>query len=94
VLGFNNHYHNQLTAAGVVEARGFLPVEPPEGLPGTLFNGLAQVESSLTCLDCHQAHISLLDGELTSYLAVEEMVFPACVKCHEEAGHGPLELGG
>ena len=91
-LGFNNHYHNQLIAARKLEAEGLEPFPPPEGLPGTLFTGLAELESTVTCLDCHQAHRTLPDGELTLYLDLEGVMYPACVLCHEEVGHGPVVL--
>ncbi len=91
-LGFNNHYHNQLAAAGELEAKGLEPFEPPEGLSGTLFIELAEVNSSLDCLDCHHAHRTIPDGDQTLYLDVEFFMFPACVFCHEEVGQGPLEL--
>jgi hypothetical protein len=91
-LGFNNHYHNQLLAARALEAEGYEPFPPPEGLPGTLFDELAELDSSVTCIDCHQAHRALPDGEQTLYLDVEGVMYPACVKCHEEVGHGPVSL--
>jgi len=91
-LGFNNHYHNQLTAARELEAAGLEPFPPPEGLPGTLFTALAELDSTVTCIDCHQAHRTLSDGELTLYLDLEEVMYPACVQCHEEVGHGPVVL--
>ena len=91
-LGVNNHFHNQLMAARELEAMGMEPFAPPEGLPGTLFTGLAELESTITCLDCHQAHRTIPDGDLTLYLDVEHVMYPACEACHEEVGHGPLEL--
>lgn len=91
-LGFNNHYHNQLIAARTLEAAGMEPFPPPEGLPGTLFTELAELDSTVTCIDCHQAHRTLPDGELTLYLDVDGVMYPACVQCHEEVGHGPVSL--
>lgn len=91
-LGFNNHYHNQLGAAGELEALGLEPFEPPEGIPGTLFRELGETPGTLTCLDCHQAHITIPDADQTLYLDVGGVMFPACVRCHEETGKGPLEL--
>lgn len=91
-LGFNNHFHNQLIAAGGVEAKGFEPFEPPEGIPGTLFKELTELESSIECTDCHQAHRTISDGDLTLYLDLAGVMYPACVQCHEEVGQGPLEL--
>ncbi len=91
-LGFNNHYHNQLIAARELEAAGLEPFPPPEGLPGTLFAELAELDSTVTCIDCHQAHRTLPDGEQTLYLDLEGVMYPACVQCHEEVGHGPVVL--
>jgi mono/diheme cytochrome c family protein len=92
-LGFNNHFHNQLAAARSLEEAGFEPFEPDGGLSGNLFTGLGEVSSSSSCLDCHQAHRSLTDGSRTLYIDVENVLFPACVTCHEETGEGPLDLG-
>ena len=91
-LGFNNHYHNQMRAAGMLAEDGLQPFAPPEGLPGTLFTEPAEVDSSVDCIDCHQAHRTIPDGDLTLYLDVEGVMFPACVDCHEEVGQGPLDL--
>jgi len=91
-LGFNNHYHNQLIAARALEAAGHEPFPPPEGLPGTLFTELAELDSTMTCIDCHQAHRTLPDGAETIYLDVEGVMYPACAQCHEEVGHGPITL--
>lgn len=92
VTGFNNHFHNMLPPAYEAWQAGgtlFPPQgfsEIPEGAEPELF------ETALTCLDCHHAHKSITDGSFTLYLDVEAVVFPACVQCHAETGHGPLEL--
>jgi hypothetical protein len=91
-LGFNNHFHNQLRASGELIELGYEAFEPPEGIPGTLFTELAENEAALDCIDCHQAHRTIPDGDLTLYLDLETVMFPACVQCHEEVGQGPLEL--
>jgi hypothetical protein len=44
------------------------------------------------CVDCHRAHIRAPGSELRAYLDLTRTVYPACVRCHEDAGHGPLEL--
>ena len=93
-LGFNNHFHNQLPFAKNLRAQGLTPFEPPGGIQGDLFTTLGESDTSLNCLDCHQAHHSLVDGDLTLYLDVNEVVLPACVICHEEDGNGPLDLAG
>ncbi|HUF40052.1 MAG TPA: hypothetical protein VMN57_16125 [Anaerolineales bacterium] len=91
-LGFNNHYHNQLVAARALEDAGLEPFPPPEGLPGTLFTGLAELDSTVTCVGCHQAHRTLPDGELTLFLDLDAVMYPSCVQCHKEVGHGPVIL--
>jgi hypothetical protein len=92
-VGFNNHFHNKLPEAyrlwrGGAELRR--PMEAPD-LP----EAALVVEPSPTdvrCVDCHRAHIQLPGSELRAYLDLASTVYPACVRCHEEAGHGPLEL--
>jgi nitrate/TMAO reductase-like tetraheme cytochrome c subunit len=91
-LGFNNHYHNQLIAARDLVEAGLEPFPPPEGLPGTLFAEVAELDSTTTCLDCHQAHREIPDGDRTLYLDLDGVMYPACAQCHVEVGHGPEEL--
>jgi len=92
VLGFNNHFHNQLPKAKEVQRMGAEPLEPFGGLAGELFTTLGESKTELTCLDCHQAHRNIIDGDLTLYLDVEGVLLPACVQCHQETGQGPLDL--
>ncbi len=93
-LGFNNHYHNQLPQALLAEQAGLEPVEPPGGLSGDLFIRLGESNTTLTCLACHQAHVSIPDGELTLFMDVDNVLLPACEQCHRETGAGPQNLSG
>ncbi len=92
-VGFNNHFHNKLPEAYRLWRDGAQlrrPVEAPD-LP----QAALVVEPSPTevlCVDCHRAHIRLPGSELQAFLDLANTVYPACVRCHEEAGHGPLQL--
>ena len=91
--GFNNHYHNQLPQAKVAEAAGAEVVDPEIGInEGDLFTEMGGAETKVTCSSCHLAHPSLPDGDQTLYFDLENVLFPACVQCHEETGHGPTDL--
>ena len=92
-VGFNNHFHNKLPEAYRLWRAGAMlrrPMEAPDLPEAALL-----VEPSPTevlCVDCHRAHIQLPGSELRAFLDLTNTVYPACVRCHEEAGHGPLEL--
>jgi len=93
VAGFNNHFHNKLPEAYALWRGGATLRRPPE-VPDLPDEAMA-VDPSPTevlCVDCHRAHIHLPGSELQGYLDLATTVYPACVRCHEEAGHGPLEL--
>jgi ferredoxin len=92
-VGFNNHFHNRLPDAYRAWRRGAELIQP-EDQPG---NGDAEwriepVDTGVLCVDCHRAHVHVPGSELQSYLDVFGVVYPACVRCHEDAGRGPLEL--
>jgi hypothetical protein len=92
-VGFNNHFHNKLPEA-YAQWRGGAQLRRPVEAPDSPEQALI-VEPSPTevlCVDCHRAHIQLPGSELQGYLDRANTVYPACVRCHEEAGHGPLEL--
>ena len=92
-VGFNNHFHNKLPEAYNLWRAGaelYPPIEAPDLPPAALV-----VEPSPTevlCVDCHRAHIEVPGSELRAFLDLANTVYPACVRCHEDAGHGPLEL--
>ncbi|HSB89353.1 MAG TPA: NapC/NirT family cytochrome c [Anaerolineales bacterium] len=91
-VGFNNHFHNMLPDAyrawrngGKLTRPVDLPQAPLELMPS---------QTTVVCVDCHRAHIRVEGSERTAYLDLVNIVYPACVRCHEEAGHGPLQLAG
>lgn len=89
-VGFNNHFHNKLPdAAGALRRGGELT--RPVDLPAAPLE-LMPTDTTVLCVDCHRAHIHVDGAELSAYLDLVRNVYPTCVKCHEEAGHGPLEL--
>lgn len=88
ITGFGNHFHNKLPEAYEAWRAGGELVTPPDG---TLIDALAQVETTVSCVDCHRAHVQAPGAEAQGYLDLESVVLPACVQCHREVGHGPLE---
>ncbi len=95
VMGFNNHFHNRLPQAARARMAGG-ELRPPEDASG--FTGvdalIEPIETGVQCVDCHRAHIHVEGSERTAYLDLVNNVYPTCVRCHEEVGHGPLELAG
>ena len=91
VAGFENHFHNKLPAAYAAwQAGGKLTA--PANIPDTNISELKQYDTTVLCTDCHRAHVHIEGAELQQYLDVENTVFPACVVCHREVEHGPLQL--
>ena len=92
-VGFNNHFHNKLPEAFALWRGGGTLARPPDAPD---FPEEAMVvdpsPTEVLCVDCHRAHIHLPGSELQGYLDLAMTVYPACVRCHEDAGHGPLEL--
>ncbi|HLB65052.1 MAG TPA: hypothetical protein VJJ46_09430 [Anaerolineales bacterium] len=93
VAGFNNHFHNRLPEAFRAWAAGG-QLRPPDEQPGLPEADLRiePVETAVQCVDCHRAHIHIPGAELQAYLDIYGVVYPACIRCHEDAGRGPLEL--
>ncbi len=91
VAGFENHFHNKLPAAFAAWQAGGAITAPP-GQPGADTSTLDRADTTLGCLNCHLAHVHTAGGELTGFLDLDNVTFPACVQCHTETGHGPLEL--
>lgn len=91
LVGFENHFHNKLPASLLALAQTGQLTYPPDWTPpadgGEL---LHPVETVISCLDCHQAHVASFGAHF--FLDINNVVFPACVQCHLEAGHGPLDL--
>jgi hypothetical protein len=94
-VGFNNHFHNRLPDAYRAWRAGGELRQPASGpaLPAGSLK-LDPVATDVLCVDCHRAHIHVPGSELQAYLDVVNTVYPACVRCHREAGHGPLDLAG
>ena len=91
VTGFENHFHNKLPDAYAAwQAGGQLTA--PAGQPAPA--ALERYDTTLRCLDCHLTHIHTPGAELTGFLDLDNVTLPACVRCHQETGHGPLELVG
>jgi hypothetical protein len=91
IAGFENHYHNKLPAAEQAwneSDRTVGPVPQPDS------NHEASISSPTTvvCVDCHRAHVHVPGAEQRAYLDTVNVVYPACVRCYEESGRGPLEL--
>ena len=90
--GFDNHFHVKLPQTWALIASGLAPSVPP-GATFALTDPRAKPElltTSVTCLNCHQAHQSNL--ELTGYLNQNAVVLPACAQCHRESGKGPVGI--
>jgi nitrate/TMAO reductase-like tetraheme cytochrome c subunit len=92
VAGFENHFHVKLPSTWAVLQSGVQPVVPeaepqaltdPRGMPELL-------DTSVTCLSCHLAHLSGFD--FVAYLDTSGTVDPACNDCHIETGKGPKGL--
>jgi hypothetical protein len=91
VAGFENHFHNKLPDAYAAWQAGGEITAPPDGQAAA---ALEPSDTALRCLDCHLAHIHAPGAALTGYLDLENVTLPACVRCHRETGHGPLDLIG
>ncbi len=92
-VGFNNHFHNKLPEAAALWRAGAelrAPIEAPDLPPERL--EIEAISTDVLCVDCHRAHIHVPGSELQVFLDLTNIVYPACVRCHEQAGHGPLEL--
>ncbi len=92
VAGFENHFHNKLPAAYKAWQAGQALTAPDEAA-GVDTSTLEHYETTVACSDCHPAHVHLEGAESQTFLDIENVVYPACVKCHEEVKAGPLELG-
>ncbi len=91
LVGFENHFHNKLPASLLAfDQTGQLTYPPDWTLPASGAELLSTVDTVITCLDCHQAHLAAPGGQF--FLDINNVVFPACAQCHHEAGRGPLDL--
>lgn len=91
VIGFENHFHNKLPDAYRAWQAGGKLLPPRRGpVTGEDTTGLKFYNTTLTCLDCHRAHVQ---GEAAQFfLRQEELVLPACERCHQETDRGPKRL--
>lgn len=62
------------------------------GFNNHFHNELSTTQTSLTCTDCHRAHVQVAGGREVKFLDIEGIVYPACVTCHQQTGKGPLDL--
>jgi hypothetical protein len=51
-----------------------------------------QPASSVTCIDCHQAHIPMESGVEQQFLNIDGVVYGVCERCHQELQKGPQAL--
>lgn len=91
VAGFKNHLHNKLPEAYAAWKSGGVLIAPPDH-PEIDTQELKLYKTTVSCLDCHQAHLTVEGAELAHYLDAENTVYPVCEACHREVGQGPLEL--
>lgn len=91
LVGYENHFHNKLPAAYAAWKAGGTLTAPPDQPPVDTLE-LSLYKTSVLCVDCHRAHVAVEGAELAGYLDLENTVYPACIDCHREVGHGPLEL--
>ena len=89
-VGFNNHFHNMLPDAFQAWKHGGMLTRPVDQPNAPL--ELRPSQTTVLCVDCHRAHIHVEGAERAAYLDLVNIVYPACVRCHQEVGHGPLQL--
>ena len=92
VASFDNHFHVKLPQTWALIQSGMQPIVPADN-PQALTDLRTKPEllnTTVTCLSCHVAHRSNLD--FTNYLDQDNVVLPACAKCHQETGRGPVGI--
>lgn len=91
VTGFENHFHNKLPDAYRAWQAGGKLLPPRRGpATGEDTANLKFYDTTLTCLSCHRAHVQ---GEAAQFfLQQDELVLPACERCHQEVDRGPKRL--
>ncbi len=95
LIGFENHFHSYLSEAYALFQSGAEPILPP-GQDSSTENPPAaeDLEATVSCVDCHKAHVQVPGAELQTYLNLVTDVYPACESCHVESGRGPVQLAG
>lgn len=91
ITGFENHFHNKLPDAYRAWQAGGKLSPPRQGPPTSeLVTGLKFYDTTVTCLDCHRAHVQAEEEQF--FLKQDEVVLPACERCHQQVGQGPARL--
>jgi hypothetical protein len=91
-LGFENHFHAYLPESVALVQGGAEPIAPSEsGMPGMSLES-DPLETTVSCVDCHSAHVQVPGAELQGYLDLAKDVYPACETCHLDSGRGPVQL--
>jgi nitrate/TMAO reductase-like tetraheme cytochrome c subunit len=92
-LGFENHFHSYLPETQELLQAGAEAIVPPElsfaEVPSVREEAL---ETTVSCVECHKAHVQVPGAELQGYLDLVNDVYPACETCHVESGLGPQQL--
>ena len=92
--GLDNHFHTHLPQAAVALASGgklTVPDQYKSKQDLLLQTGLATVNTSLTCTNCHQAHKTIANG-VNNFFVDTDTRNKACITCHQTAKKGPQEL--
>ena len=85
--GRDNHWHNNLTQTAALVANGaqlIVPANLASQKDQLLRNGITTVDSPIACTDCHQAHITVSNGQ-PSLFTDQDHMSPVCQKCHDAA---------
>ncbi len=94
-LGFENHFHAYLPQAHALLQAGAEAILPsatsPDDTPPARSDAL---DTTISCTECHKAHVQIPGAELQGYLDLVNDVYPACEMCHAESGRGPRQLSG
>jgi nitrate/TMAO reductase-like tetraheme cytochrome c subunit len=93
LIGFENHFHSYLSEAYEL-FEGGAELILPLGQESSTAQPLAaeNPETTVSCVDCHKAHVQVPGAELQGYLDLLMDVYPACETCHIESGRGPVQL--
>jgi hypothetical protein len=93
LLGFENHFHAYLPEAHELIQDGAEPTVLP-GQAGASEGPIEpeSLETTVSCVDCHKAHVRVPGAELQGFLDLVTDVYPACERCHIESGRGPVQL--
>jgi len=91
ITGFENHFHNKLPDAYRAWQAGGKLLPPRQGPPtNETVTGLKFYDTTVTCLDCHRAHVQAEEEQF--FLKQDEVVLPACERCHRDVDRGPKRL--